>query len=135
MTAYVAGFAFDQLQKVWLIRKLRPEWQAGKLNGIGGAVVRGERHAAAMSREFNEEAGLQISEDRWIRFHSERWGNGNSIDFYVTRLEPGEVPTSRQDEQVQSLSWIVLTYSEWAEAVGDLPYLVPMAYTYLLDPK
>jgi hypothetical protein len=35
---YVVGFAFDTDGRVALIRKNRPEWQAGRLNGIGGHV-------------------------------------------------------------------------------------------------
>lgn len=38
MTFYVAGLAFStDLQHVALIKKNRPDWQAGKFNGIGGA--------------------------------------------------------------------------------------------------
>src|SRR5690606_37644269 len=44
--------------RVLLIRKNRPTWQAGKLNGIGGKIERGETPAEAMRREFREEAGL-----------------------------------------------------------------------------
>ena len=37
MTHYTVGFAFSlDRQFVALIRKMRPRWQQGKLNGIGG---------------------------------------------------------------------------------------------------
>jgi len=38
-TKYVCGFLFDMAFKhVALINKVRPDWQKGKLNGIGGKV-------------------------------------------------------------------------------------------------
>lgn len=41
MKKYVLGFMFsteDRGQKVALIKKLKPKWQAGLLNGIGGKI-------------------------------------------------------------------------------------------------
>lgn len=60
MKRYVIGIAFDDLGRVALIRKNRPQWQAGKWNGIGGHIESGEYSERAMEREFMEEAGLMI---------------------------------------------------------------------------
>ena len=63
MEEMVLGFYFERFRDewlVWLIRKERPEWQRGKLNGIGGHIEPGERPADAMRREFREEAGLDV---------------------------------------------------------------------------
>jgi 8-oxo-dGTP diphosphatase len=63
---YVLGFAFNEAQThVALIRKLRPDWQAGKWNGIGGHIEEGESPVEAMAREFNEEAGVYITTEEW----------------------------------------------------------------------
>lgn len=62
MTEYVAGFLFDErLEHVALVRKLKPEWQKDKLNGIGGKVEPGEDIHSAMVREFQEETGVTIN--------------------------------------------------------------------------
>ncbi len=62
MQTYACGFLFSpDRSRVLLIRKNRPAWQAGKLNGIGGKIERGETPAEAMRREFREEAALDIS--------------------------------------------------------------------------
>ena len=54
---YVVGFMFSEDRKsVVLIRKNKPEWQAGKLNGVGGKIEPGEIPGDAMMREFIEEA-------------------------------------------------------------------------------
>lgn len=55
----VVGFLFDTQRKhVVLIRKAKPKWQKGKLNGIGGKVKRGEQFFQAMEREFWEETAI-----------------------------------------------------------------------------
>ena len=58
MNRYVLGFAVTPDRKILLVEKLRPKWQAGRLNGIGGKIEEGETSIAAMRREASEEAGL-----------------------------------------------------------------------------
>src|SRR5438067_567363 len=61
---YACGFLFSEDRtRVVLIRKHRPPWQAGKLNGVGGKLERDEIAPQAMRREFREEAGVDI--DSW----------------------------------------------------------------------
>lgn len=57
--SYVAGLLFDRSgSTVALIRKLKPAWQVGKLNAIGGKIELGETPIGAMHWEFSEEAGV-----------------------------------------------------------------------------
>jgi len=75
MQAYVGGFLFSEDRKhVALIEKLRPKWQAGKLNAIGGKVETKEENGVvthietpleAMVREFQEETGVFVPQDQW----------------------------------------------------------------------
>jgi 8-oxo-dGTP diphosphatase len=63
MQEYACGFLFSvDRERVLLIRKRRPAWQAGKLNGIGGKIEPGETALDAMRREFHEEAGLHVAD-------------------------------------------------------------------------
>lgn len=59
---YCVGFLFDPtLSKVVLLRKTKPAWQAGLINGVGGKVgdtILDETPLAAIHREFKEEAGM-----------------------------------------------------------------------------
>lgn len=67
MQRYCLGFLFDPTtSEVLLIEKKRgPEYVLGKWNGLGGKVRDGESSSAAMSREFEEEAGTYTSESEW----------------------------------------------------------------------
>lgn len=63
---YVVGFMFDNSMKsVLLIQKNRPDWQAGKLNGIGGHIEPGEYPIDAMVREFREETDVKTEVSTW----------------------------------------------------------------------
>lgn len=66
MQEYVVGFLFDpEFQVVALIEKKRPDWQAGRLNGIGGHIEKGETAVEAMEREFQEETGHLVHGWKW----------------------------------------------------------------------
>lgn len=81
MQEYVAGFAFDYaLDEVLLVRKQRPQWQAGKLNAIGGKIEPGERPLDAMRREFTEETTLNVFD--WEMFCVLR-GDGFVVHFFA----------------------------------------------------
>lgn len=66
MQKYVVGFLIDADWNVVLIRKNKPDWQAGRLNGVGGKIEDGEEPMKAMEREFAEEAGVIFK--KWNHF-------------------------------------------------------------------
>lgn len=66
MKDYVIAFVFDKKQNVALIQKNRPKWEEGLLNGIGGKIEPGETPLEAIEREFLEETGYHIKEEKWI---------------------------------------------------------------------
>ena len=58
---YVVGFLFNpDMTEVVLIKKNRPDWQKGLLNGVGGKIESGEDPITAMIREFKEETGIKL---------------------------------------------------------------------------
>lgn len=119
----VVGFMFNyDLTEVLLIRKKRPEWQAGRLNGIGGRVQEGETEPVAMRREFKEEAGVDIPE--WQRVcvvHGMGWtvhffALGNTNAFHAARSETDE-----------KLERIPCTGALPEDVINNLHWLIPMA--------
>lgn len=83
MKEYVAGFMKDSSDRVALVRKNKPAWQAGKLNGIGGGIEPNETPIDAMTREWFEETYNWHSE--WERFAEIRFPE-TIVHFFKTRV-------------------------------------------------
>jgi 8-oxo-dGTP diphosphatase len=99
---FVVGFAFNtQRDTVALIEKQRPEWQRGKLNGIGGAVEPTDKSFhAAMAREFQEETGVWIPPDKW-RLFAKLAHNGNGIYCFTAVSDAIADVTTLTDEPIR----------------------------------
>ena len=84
---YVVCVAFDGPQDfVALIRKSRPEWQAGRLNGPGGKVKAGETPQEAAAREFHEEVGPLIPPHKWRHYATLRCPDATCDDGAVVHF-------------------------------------------------
>lgn len=106
MQNYVVGFVFDiNSERVALIRKNRPNWQAGRLNGIGGKVEEGESPSAAMHRECKEEAGLDVHASAWGHFGI-LFGSDFRVHCFRATVSTREFDgiTSLTDEVVEKLN-------------------------------
>lgn len=126
MKEYALGFAFSEdLSKVVLIRKLRPEWQFGKLNGVGGKIEKGERPIIAMAREFFEETGCKPHV--WYKLGVMSFPEACVYCFCTTIPKLTEVHT-QTDEQVGVYDATRMRMlAELEEIIPNLAWLVPMA--------
>lgn len=80
---WVLGFLFSEdLSKVVLIKKTHPDWQAGKLNGIGGKIELGASHRATMWRECREETGYDYDDWQYLKSFSTNKPNHYVHVFY-----------------------------------------------------
>lgn len=120
---YVVGFYFVEQGNVVLIRKNKPEWQAGKLNGVGGLVERNESPVDTMVREFREEAGKQTNEKDW-RFFAVLMLSDCIVNFFSARGVFTGV-TSVTDERVEFLN--IDELSERNDILPNLRWLIPLA--------
>lgn len=128
---YVVGFMFDSsMSNVALIRKNKPTWQAGLLNGIGGKVESGEISINAMCREFKEEAGVCVG--TWKPFCSmagaNNDGSGFEIDFFYTIGNLDNLK-SQESEKIEICVSHAIT-GGYDKVVGNLPWLVAMAMDF-----
>lgn len=129
-THYVAGFFFNGCRnQVALIRKKRPAWQNGKLNGIGGHVEPNEDALGAMVREFEEETGVFVWRSDWKHFcqmvGTNNDGEGFKVDFYWTVGDVGHL-RQRTDEPIELVD-VDRIHALRNDTIGNIPWLVALA--------
>jgi 8-oxo-dGTP diphosphatase len=123
---YCVGFMFNpEMESIILIRKNRPNWQVGKLNGVGGHISDNEAPIEAMRREFKEEAGVDIADwkpvallecpDALVWFF---WAKGDQ--FYEAK--------AMTDEGIEMVS--VRRAMETPEVLPNLPWLIQMTRSF-----
>ena len=118
---YVVGLLFRKDgTEVDLIEKLRPAWQRGRLNGIGGKIEEGECADDAMPREFREETGANVVD--WRMFCVLR-GTAAEVSVFVAHSDIQEL-ASITDERVL---WIPVADLHGFQLVDKLSWLIPMA--------
>lgn len=140
---YVVGFYFtDDFTHVALIRKNRPAWQAGLLNGIGGRVEPNETPLDAMVREYAEETGHHTTTNAWTWYLGLDEHAPDShphphthIDFYWA-AGPGPLPvTTTTDEPVLVLPVAALTATNPPAATPNLAWLTRLAIDTATNPR
>ena len=127
MTEYVLGFCFMPLggkpnAEVVLIRKNKPDWQRGLLNGVGGKIEPGETPHDAMVREWKEETGTSIG--RWSPYLIMNFRETRVHVFKAFSLEHIPVRTMT-DEDVEI--WEVSDLVTHKRKIPNLNWLIPMA--------
>lgn len=130
---YVLGFYFlNNRENVVLIRKNKPAWQAGKLNGVGGRIEStDESPAVAMTRKFHEETGKHVA--IWNLFSVLEFP-GATVDCFFAHGDRSGLrlgPDSPTEEKVNAyfVEWILLRipFVAWPVIVPNLRWLIPLA--------
>lgn len=128
--SYVLGFAFDiNNQNVLLIKKNRPEWQAGLLNGVGGKVEGDESSLEALVREFKEETDIDTIQSDWQLVTTMTESGVFSVKVYKTTIKDIYEYKSITDEKV----WVyplkaILKLSSVYPQVSNLKWLLHMCF-------
>lgn len=127
MIEYAVGFLHTD-HKVALIRKDRPQWQAGFLNGIGGKLEQFEQPHDAMVREFREEAGRFVGP--WEHFLTLEGTKARVFCFaiYDEREEHiWKLKTQPEEtEEVEIWSMDRLNTHHRSETVPNLKWIIPL---------
>ncbi|PIR85729.1 hypothetical protein COU14_02770 [Candidatus Kaiserbacteria bacterium CG10_big_fil_rev_8_21_14_0_10_44_10] len=124
MKVFTVGLIFDStLSEVVLMEKTHPEWQKGKLNGIGGKVEEGESVMECIVREVKEEAGVSSQSNDWIHFAT-LFEGVSKIEFFALKYtgNKSEIKTLT-DEKV---SWYPVNNLP-QNLVAGIGWLVPLA--------
>jgi len=124
---YVVGFLFSRdKQKVALIKKTKPAWMSGKLNGVGGKIEPGETPHAAMVREFREETGAEVV--NWDEYFTL---SGFDYKIWFFRAYGDVLLLSTTDEEVLWVSLSDIAMKTSIPLLFNLSWLIPLA----LDPN
>lgn len=128
---YVVGFMFSEDgNQVALIRKQKPAWQKGRLNGIGGKLEPGEIPGAAMIREFKEETGLGTSVEQWSYF-ARVDGSAFTIHCFTSI---GYLPSLKTtEEEAIEICNVKDILSRSADFIDNTPWLILLAQDHLND--
>lgn len=128
-TEYCLGLAFRD-DDVLLMVKDHPEWQKGKLNGIGGHLERNEGFNEAMIREFKEETGVNTKFDDWKFFQrltiTDKDENEHIIFCLVLRPD-FSLPTVFVERNNEAVQWFDLYDLNIHNTVEHLPWIIQLA--------
>ncbi len=126
---YVVGFIMDPGydKTVVLIKKNSPDWQKGKLNGIGGKIEWNERPMDAMIREGNEEAGVLCE---WKEFCHLTDDKTYKVYFFVS-LDPTAVKNAKTmtEEEIIKCDF----YDLPDNTLWQLRWLIPLALDIAIE--
>lgn len=130
---YVVGLMFNEgMNCMALIRKNKPAWQAGLLNGIGGKIEEGELPIASMVREFKEETGDQTESKDWNLFCEMRGVNNDGgafeIHFFFARGDLNALESKEAELLEYHAPWVIAAGRE--KTIGNLPWLVALALDF-----
>lgn len=128
---FTLGFIFSpSFDRVLLMHKNRPDWQAGKVNGIGGKVEGDESLVACMVRETFEETGLNIPDEKWSQvgqFGADTW----TVFVYCSVFTGDQASIeSKTDERVE---WFRVDQIP-ENAIENLNWMIPICVDKLKDP-
>lgn len=109
----------EDKQNVLLIHKNRPDWQVGRLNGIGGKIEESDLTSVdAMIREFREEASLEIKQ--WLPVVTIT-GEIYSVEFFYTIDDRIYEAESLTDEKIE-----IFNIYSLPDVIFNLRWIIPM---------
>ena len=128
---YCVGFMFSpDLTKVVMVRKNRPEWQAGLLNGPGGKIEPGEMSFTAMIREFKEETGVDTSFPKGWQPLARLEYDAAVVWFFFSINSEYHLCTTQTDEPIEIVE-ISKLMEMFEGVVPNSCWLVQMALSYI----
>lgn len=110
-------------ERILLIKKNRPDWQAGKLNIIGGHVEGDKDTSDAAIREVFEEVGIELKNIRYFCLLNTVTPCEAVVYFYVAFCDI-ETAIQKTDEEPVSM---LIEHAIDMDIIPNLKYLIPLA--------
>ena len=136
------GFIFtNDLSKVLLIKKNRPTWQEGYLNGIGGHMKPLEENIhdfeSCWIREVEEETGLKLNTPEVERIGRIFSTSGEFIVvMYTYRLSSIEESAYKCEQLTdEEVAWVYVDDLPKLKTIANLQSLVPLARYQFQQPS
>lgn len=128
--AYVVGFLLDRDEKqVVLIRKKRPLWQQGLLNGVGGKIEPEENPLDAMRREFQEETGAHV--ETWTHYATMSGPDWTVFCYFAHNSEELTKVKTQGDSMDGDAEEVATYYTDLVfdrkDLIGNVRWLIPLA--------
>ena len=127
MDRYVVGFCIEtRSNEVILIQKKKPDWQRGKLNGVGGKINPNESDYLAMVREYHEETG--VVEPDWDHFLTVNFGGQAEVVFFVARCDISMANTVTDEKIIRAhVEDVLVNQVPGHQLIPNIPWLLAMA--------
>jgi len=126
-TNYVVGFCFNKNKDmVVLIEKLKPTWQQGLLNGVGGKIEDNENAQEAMAREFKEETGAYTFQYNW-RLFATMVGKDWEVDCFCMVDEDAFIKAESKTAETVFKVKVSDIQKKSPQMISNIPWLVAMA--------
>ena len=122
---YSMGFLFDdKRERIVLIQKIRPNWQAGYWSVPGGHIEEEEGPGRCCAREFREEAWLNIGLSEWQSF-AILTRPGAMVYCYMATSSRIDLVKTMTDETVRIFD--VARVTEACPLLNGIQWLIPLA--------
>lgn len=136
MKEYVLAFIFDKNRydteraAVLLLKKRKPEWQAGKYNGIGGKIEKGENSGFAAYREWKEETKTELPQSAFKLFGEM---TGPDWRVYLYTGESGELELAVNNDEPVRITPIgyLEKLAKKDKCLHNVPFLVELSWAVL----
>lgn len=120
-SAFVLALLYSEdLQRIVLMRRTRPAWQAGRVNALGGRLLPGETAEAAARREVREECGVDVAAWREVLV----WEDAEyRMHVMAATSDRAREARTLEDQEV----FLADVYALPPTVIDNLRWLVPLA--------
>ncbi len=128
MKQYVLGLVVNKLKdRILLIEKKRPDWMAGRWNGVGGKIEDDETPIKAMHRESFEETDRDYDYRHVITFVCP----GGTVYVFLAITEAEKIHFHQKEDEALAI-WYITSLP--VKLMANLKWIIPLALSSVQKP-